>query len=273
MRPFASWFRSIRPSTNAFASYPVLAFLTDQQRYEEVSLKKKKLALKDRIEAIRRDRRTRLRAVRQAARRRGDPRARARTRAQTVTNRQARSRSPRRRPHRQLPCPSIVPRGRSWRRQQCRPSSWLSAPAAALVLLLLPVGIALFFRDPERSDPDRAAPGARARGWPRDRRRGGEPCRSPAGLLEAGDDLSGAAATFISTARPSPGRVTASGIRAGDVQTGVPARCPCQRALRDLDRGGRANGRIPSGGRDCWLGVSSPASRRATGWPRVTESA
>ena len=33
----------------------ILPFLTDQQRYEEVSLKKKKLALKDRIEAIRRD--------------------------------------------------------------------------------------------------------------------------------------------------------------------------------------------------------------------------
>ena len=34
----------------------VQPFLTDQQRYEEVSLKKRKLALKDRIEAIRRDR-------------------------------------------------------------------------------------------------------------------------------------------------------------------------------------------------------------------------
>jgi hypothetical protein len=34
----------------------VLPFLTDQQHYEEISLKKKKLALKDRIEAIRRDR-------------------------------------------------------------------------------------------------------------------------------------------------------------------------------------------------------------------------
>jgi hypothetical protein len=33
----------------------VLPFLTDQQRYEEVSLKKKKLAVKDRIERIRRD--------------------------------------------------------------------------------------------------------------------------------------------------------------------------------------------------------------------------
>jgi uncharacterized protein YdcH (DUF465 family) len=29
-----------------------LAYLTDQQRYEEMSLKKQKLALKDRIEAI-----------------------------------------------------------------------------------------------------------------------------------------------------------------------------------------------------------------------------
>lgn len=29
-----------------------LNYLTDQQRYEEISLKKKKLALKDRIEAI-----------------------------------------------------------------------------------------------------------------------------------------------------------------------------------------------------------------------------
>jgi len=29
-----------------------LPFLTDQQQYEEISLKKKKLALKDRIEAI-----------------------------------------------------------------------------------------------------------------------------------------------------------------------------------------------------------------------------
>ena len=32
----------------------VLPFLTNQQQYEEVSLKKRKLALKDRIEAIRR---------------------------------------------------------------------------------------------------------------------------------------------------------------------------------------------------------------------------
>ena len=29
-----------------------LAYVTDQQRYEEISLKKRKLALKDRIEAI-----------------------------------------------------------------------------------------------------------------------------------------------------------------------------------------------------------------------------
>jgi uncharacterized protein YdcH (DUF465 family) len=29
-----------------------LAYLTDQQRYEELSLKKRKLALKDRIEAV-----------------------------------------------------------------------------------------------------------------------------------------------------------------------------------------------------------------------------
>ena len=34
-----------------------LAYLTDQQRYEETSLKKKKLALKDRIEAIMRSQR------------------------------------------------------------------------------------------------------------------------------------------------------------------------------------------------------------------------
>ena len=33
-----------------------LPFLTDQQHYEEISLKKKKLALKDRIEAIMRGR-------------------------------------------------------------------------------------------------------------------------------------------------------------------------------------------------------------------------
>ena len=33
-----------------------LGYLTDQQRYEEVSLKKRKLALKDRIEAILRGR-------------------------------------------------------------------------------------------------------------------------------------------------------------------------------------------------------------------------
>ena len=33
-----------------------LAYLTDQQRYEEISLKKRKLALKDRIEAIVRSR-------------------------------------------------------------------------------------------------------------------------------------------------------------------------------------------------------------------------
>jgi uncharacterized protein YdcH (DUF465 family) len=32
----------------------VLPFLTDQQQYESISLKKRKLALKDRIEAIRR---------------------------------------------------------------------------------------------------------------------------------------------------------------------------------------------------------------------------
>ena len=35
-----------------------LAHLTDQQQYEEISLKKQKLALKDRIEAMRRGQRT-----------------------------------------------------------------------------------------------------------------------------------------------------------------------------------------------------------------------
>ncbi len=34
--------------------YSNLAYLTDEQQYEESSLKKRKLALKDRIEAIRR---------------------------------------------------------------------------------------------------------------------------------------------------------------------------------------------------------------------------
>ena len=36
--------------------FSTLPFLTDQQQYEEISLKKKKLALKDRIEAIMRGR-------------------------------------------------------------------------------------------------------------------------------------------------------------------------------------------------------------------------
>ena len=50
-RNYSNWSRSITNSTNGFATCH-LAYLTDQQQFEETELKKRKLALKDRIEAI-----------------------------------------------------------------------------------------------------------------------------------------------------------------------------------------------------------------------------
>ena len=53
---FSSWFRSITTSTNGFATSAASPTSATQQQFEEISLKKRKLALKDRIEAIMRSR-------------------------------------------------------------------------------------------------------------------------------------------------------------------------------------------------------------------------
>ena len=53
---FGSWFRSITQLDERIRHLSILPILTDQQQFEEISLKKRKLALKDRIEAIVRDR-------------------------------------------------------------------------------------------------------------------------------------------------------------------------------------------------------------------------
>ena len=56
MKGFGSWFRSITDLDERIRHLSSLSHVSDEQRFEEIALKKRKLALKDRIQAIMRSR-------------------------------------------------------------------------------------------------------------------------------------------------------------------------------------------------------------------------
>ena len=232
--------------------------LTDQQQFEEISLKKKKLALKDRIEAI--------------------VRGTGHTGFASWPASSVRPATPA-----EVACPDGLARvsfsAAASLIVRIDPAASpfvalaaLPAVAAAVAgcrrpawpLLVLPVAIALFFRDPDRIVAGRSATRCCRRPTARVMHAGPSRAgRGAAGRLAAGHDFSVAARrAHQSHAGRRPGHAASTTCRA--LSRRVPARRAPERALGDLDRSRRQAGRRPPGRRACWPAGSSAGCVRAT---------